>query len=70
MTTRISPLSRASDQQVLSWVKRRAAGESPAAIAKSCGRDRKLVSRATNAVLADDAASGEDVSKHYWQARA
>lgn len=63
--SRITP-----DWQVLDWIKRRRAGETPKQIAVSCGVSLEVVRSATNRVRAADLAeSGEapaKVNAGYW----
>lgn len=66
----MSAVRHFSDRDVLDWVRRRAAGESSAAIAARCGAHDAYVRVATNKVRAADLAeSGEDprqVERAYW----
>ena len=60
-------VTRARDEELLDWVRRRAAGESCGSIARAAGSNPGIVIRATNVVRdADAAESGEDVTGAYW----
>lgn len=62
------PITRASDDRLLTWVARRCAGEKPVTIAADFGVHRTSVGMQTKAVRdADLAESGEAVSGVYWR---
>ena len=66
----ISPATRAADETLLEWLRRRASGVSSTVIAKEYGVTGERVRTATSRVMqADLRESGERASRvepHYW----